>query len=102
MIFTDSLDSANEREVGFSDPRLQQFWDQDRVLGQLLSQTLNLKEPIAWDVYLVYPPDHSWDREFPPVPKFWMHQLTEEPTLFLDPSRLMGYVQTQLERTAFQ
>jgi hypothetical protein len=102
MLAADSIDAANEHETRFSDTRVQQFWDQDRILGQYLSQTLNLKESIAWDVYLLYPPDHSWDTELPPAPEFWMHQLNEEPALLLDPPRLKEYVQTLLERTTFQ
>ena len=103
MLSTDNLDAAIERESHFSDRRLQQLWDQDRIAGHLLSRTLNLQqESIAWDVYLIYPSDHSWDTELPPMPQFWMHQLDEEPTLYLDPPRLKEYVKTLLERTAFQ
>ena len=102
MLETDNLEAANEREAKFSDRRVMQFWDQDRVFGLLLSQTLHLKESPAWDVYLVHRPGRSWDGEFPPMPTFWMHQLNEEPTLLLDPSRLKEYVQTLLERTGFQ
>jgi hypothetical protein len=101
MVETDNCDAANERKTRFSDPRVMQFWDQDRLFGRLLSQTLHLQESIAWDVYLVYLPNHSWDTEIPPLPAFWMHQLNEEPTLLLDPPRLKEYVQTVLERTAF-
>ena len=102
MLVTDSLGAANERETKFSDSRLQQFWDPDRLFGKLISQTLNLKASIAWDIYLVYPPNTIWEAELPPAPQFWMHQLEEEPTLLLDPSRLKDYVQTLLERIAFQ
>jgi hypothetical protein len=101
MLETDNLAAANERETKYSDPRVKQFWDQDRIFGQILSQTLHLKESIAWDVYLVYLPNHPWDSEFPPVPTFWMHQLNEEPTLFLDPPRLKQYVHALLERISF-
>ncbi len=102
MLETDDIDAANERDSQFSDPRVQQFWDQDRIVGQYLSQTLKLNESIAWDVYLVYLPDHSWDAKLPPVTGFWMHQLNEEPTLLLDSPRLKQYVQTLLERTVLQ
>jgi hypothetical protein len=101
MLDTDNLAAANERETKFSDLRVKQLWDQDRSFGQLLSETLHLKESIAWDVYLVYLPDHSSDSDFPPIPAFWMHQLNEESTLFLDPPRLKEYVKTVLERTIF-
>ena len=102
MLVTDNLDAATERETKFSDSRVRQFWDPDRIFGRLLSQTLNLKETIAWDVYLAYSPEHPWDTELPPKPEFWMHQLNEEPTLLLDPPRWKEYVQTLLERIAFQ
>ena len=102
MLVTDNVYAANARETRFSDPRVMQFWDPDRIFGQLMSHTLHLKASIAWDVYLVYPPEHPWDVELPPVPAFWMHQLDEEPALLLDPPRLKEYVQTLLERTAFQ
>ena len=99
MLVTDSLDSANQRQTKFSDPRVRQFWDPDRIFGQLLSQTLNLRASIAWDVYLVYPPGHPWDTELPPMPEFWMHQLDEEPTLFLDSVRLKRTVQAIAEKS---
>lgn len=98
MLVTDSLDAANQCQTRFSDPRVKQFWNPDRIFGQLLSQTLNLRASTAWDVYLVYSPDHSWDTELPPVPKFWMHQLDEEPTLLLDPPRLKQYVRTLIKK----
>ena len=100
MLDTDNLDESNRRETRFSDPRVKQIWDRDRIFGHLLSQTLQLMEPVAWDVYLVYLPDHSWDGELPPSPAFWMHQQDWEPTFFIDPPRLKEYIQVALERTA--
>ena len=98
MLVTDNVDAANERETKFSDSRVKQFWDPNRIFGQLMSQTLNLGASTAWDVYLVYPPGHSWDIELPPMPKFWMHQLDEEPTLLLDPPRFKQYVHTLIKK----
>ena len=86
MLVADSLDAANECELRFSDPRMTHHWDPDRILGRLLSRTLRLKESVAWDVYLLYPPNRIWDEKFPPVPEFWMHQLGEDPIWFLDPT----------------
>ena len=56
---------------------------------------------MAWDVYLVYPPDHAWNTKFPPIPEFWMHQLDEESMLLLDPPCWKQNVWTVLERTTF-
>ena len=101
MLPADNLEPALQRELMFSDVRVRQFWDPDRIFGQLLSQTLNLTISIAWDVYLLYPPDHRWIAEIPPAPEFWMHQQDEEMSLYLDPHRFRQYLQTLLERTAF-
>ena len=98
MLVTDSLEAAGAREIGFSDRRVQHYWDPDRALGRLLSQTLSLKSTVAWDVYLIYPPDHVWDAEFPPMPKFWMHQLDEEPSQSFNPLELKQSVQAMIER----
>ena len=99
MLVTDSLNAAEQREASFSDSRVMHYWDPNRILGRLLSQTLNLKASIGWDVYLVYPPDHPWDTELPPMPEFWMHQLDEEPALFLDSVRLKRTVQAVAEKS---
>ena len=96
MLETDSLAAANERETKFSDPLMKQFWDQDRIFGRMMSQTLHLKESIAWDVYLVYLPNHPWNSELPPGPAFWMHQQDEDPTFFIDPPQLKEYIETVL------
>ena len=101
MIDTDNLEAAMVRELGFADSRVKQFWDPDRNLGRLLSQTLKLRISVAWDVYLIYQPDHLWEAELPPEPEFWMHQQEEQASLYLDPSRFKQYVRTALERTAF-
>lgn len=97
MLAMDNLEAAIGREATFSDSRVKQFWDADRLFGRLLSQTLALKAPIAWDVYLLYPPGHAWETRLPPAPNHWMHQLDEEPALLLDPPRLKQYVQTLLK-----
>ena len=101
MLPADNLESALQRELKFSDARVRQFWDPGRICGELLSKTLNLTITIAWDVYLLYPPDHPWNAELPPAPEFWMHQQNEDMNLYLDPPRFKEHLQTLLERTAF-
>jgi len=80
MLAADNLVAAKRCETKLTDSRVKHYWNPDRTFGQLLSQTLNLKASMAWDVYLVYPPDHTWDTELPPPPEVWMHQLDEEST----------------------
>ena len=98
MLPADNLEPALQRELMFSDARVRQYWDPDRIFGQLLSQTLKLKTSTAWDVYLVYPPNHPWDTELPPMPEFWMHQLNEDPAFFFNPPRLKETVQAMIDR----
>lgn len=98
MLSTDVRKAAKARERLFFDHRVQHYWDPDRILGRLLSQTLNLKADIAWDVYLLYPPNHFWDTALPPTPEIWMHQLDEEPSLLLDPPVLKKNVQAMIEK----
>ena len=98
MVATDNLTAARIRETKLTDARVRHYWDPDRILGQLVSRTLNLNASTAWDVYLVYLPNHPWNKELPPVPRFWMHQLDEEPTLLLNPPRLKQYVQTVIKK----
>lgn len=97
----DNRQAALQRESMFSDTRVKQFWDPDRIFGELLSQTLHLSISIAWDVYLLYSPNHLWNTELPPAPEFWMHQQDEDRSLYLDPARFKEYLQTLLERPAF-
>ena len=101
MLPADNLESARQRELMFSDAHVRQFWDPDRIFGELLSKTLNLTISIAWDVYLLYPPDHPWNAELPPTPQFWMHQQNEDMSLYLDSARFRQHLQTLLERTSF-
>jgi len=102
MLASDSLNAAEGREVMFSDSRVKHYWDPGRILGQMLSRILHLKAPVAWDVYLVYPREHHWDKVLPPAPKLWMHQLNEQPILLLDPLRLKCAVQEMVEGAKYQ
>jgi hypothetical protein len=101
MLSTDNFASAIQRELMFSDVRVNQFWDPARLFGRLLSQTLNLTISIAWDVYVLYRSDHPWKAELPPAPEFWMHQQDEEPSLYLYRPRFEQHLNNLLERTAF-
>lgn len=97
MLSADNLDAALAQEALFQDERVAQYWDPERVLGRLVSQTLNLATPIAWDIYLLYPPGARWEGDRLPVPDFWMHQLNERLDLLLDPSRLEAEVRKVIE-----
>jgi len=79
---------AEERHVAAasrlaSDSRVSQYWDVDNVLGQAYRSVLGLSGP-AWDVYLLFGRQQTWEEDRPPKPVFWMHQLpgvTQAPPL---------------------
>jgi hypothetical protein len=97
MLAVDDLDAAIEQEALFQDERIYQYWDGERILGRMVSQTLILSDLIAWDIYLLYFPGAIWKGDRIPIPDFWMHQLNERSDLLLDPVRLMAEIQKAIE-----
>jgi hypothetical protein len=90
----DSAAAAAQQAEAVHDPRIVQGWSENKGLGKLFGDTLDLHE-IAWDVYLVYKPGIKWEAEQPPHPTFWMHQLQgADPNLLLceNPTRLSAEV----------
>jgi hypothetical protein len=76
----DDRDAAQSLANTIDDPRVTLYWNGDQSLGFTMRETLQLTSPIAWDVYLLYPPHVNWQLESPPVPTYWMHQLSIETT----------------------
>jgi hypothetical protein len=62
-----------------SNDHVHHYWNPSGDFGRLLSNALDLKndgEPVyAWDVWLVYGPDATWEGTAPPAPQLFMHQL---------------------------
>jgi hypothetical protein len=92
MLVDDDAAAAAQQAGSWSDDRVQHWWDGAKEMSRLVAQTLNLHGP-AWDVYLLYRPGIRWEEEVPPVPSFWMHQLSDpaaapDRCLRRDPSRL--------------
>jgi hypothetical protein len=56
------------------DTRAMHFWDGDSQLVAGYRQTLGFNEP-AWDIFLLYGPQTTWEGDRPPTPEYWMHQL---------------------------
>lgn len=98
MLPADNRAAALRQEALFQDERLSQYWDGERALGRLISATLKLAIPVAWDVYLLYHPGAAWGDAGMHGPDFWMHQLDERFDLLLDPGRLRAEVQDALAR----
>lgn len=55
------------------------YWNPTGTFGRQLSQAVGLKQgdkPVyAWDVWLIYGPETTWDGVNPPRPRLLMHQL---------------------------
>jgi hypothetical protein len=74
VIRTDDRESAVQRSMEFTDQRLTHFWDGEQSTGKAWDPVLNTGQ-LAWDVYLIYEPSVVWEKDAPPAPSFWMHQL---------------------------
>jgi hypothetical protein len=97
----DSAAAATQQAETVRDTRITQGWNEDKNVGKLFDETLDLHD-IAWDVYLVYKPGIKWEAQQPPRPTFWMHQLEgADPKLLLceNPTRLNVEVGKLLEET---
>jgi hypothetical protein len=83
-IFGGNFDSeAKKLPNSFPDERVSYFKDPNSLAGNLWESVLKTGREIAWDVYLLYGANARWEDK-PPVPDFWMHQLsgvTTAPTL---------------------
>jgi hypothetical protein len=97
MLEADDINAARSQEKALQDERVAQYWDSKRALGRLISRSLNLSIPVAWDIYLLYSSGTIWKSEEMPVPDFWAHQLDERPDLYLDPARLMSEIQRAID-----
>ncbi|MCH8006992.1 MAG: heavy-metal-associated domain-containing protein [Planctomycetes bacterium] len=71
----------------FNDPRVRQFHDPNRLVGDAFAKGL-LDQPPAWDIYLLYAatPQQLWV-DYPPKPTDWMHQIAFRAA---DPARRRG------------
>ena len=80
----DFLGESRRLSRSFGDKRVSYFTDPNSLTGDLWERVLQTKREIAWDVYLIYGADARWREHEPPMPDFWMHQLTgvtKAPTL---------------------
>lgn len=88
----DELAAANTQQELFQDSRVEHFWDAEKALGKIIADSMLENTPVAWDIYLLYQPGASWEPKKFPAPDFWMHQLSEDESLRLDPKILQEQV----------
>lgn len=76
MVEGDSPDAAEAAARTIVDLRARHFYDAEKRAGKAIASVLGGDGQIAWDIYLFYPKGNLWE-DRPPVPQFWMHQLTK-------------------------
>ena len=79
ILRTDNLRGARKATTILRDPRVRHYWVEGQEVGENFQSPLGLKDEVAWDVYLVYPPGVEWTGNRPPNPSYFMHQLHELP-----------------------
>ena len=76
MLQGDSESSAKESARMFSNHRVSQFYDPNKLAGKAIAESVGWKGQVAWDTYLFYPVGREWAK-MSPAPSVWMHQLSE-------------------------
>ncbi|MFQ5484650.1 MAG: hypothetical protein ACE5DO_04860 [Desulfobacterales bacterium] len=60
----------------FSDKRFRHFYDQAKIVGRDIANSIGWGGHVAWDIYLFYKPHADWNN-VAPKPTYWMHQLPD-------------------------
>lgn len=76
ILKTDNERAARKATKLFPDERVKDYWVGTSAVGRLFQSSIELTTEPAWDVYLVYAPGIVWDKDTPPKPSFFMHQLS--------------------------
>ncbi|THB78568.1 MAG: hypothetical protein D3926_12800 [Desulfobacteraceae bacterium] len=72
----DTFQAAQNLSETFNDPRVTQFYDPLQRSGKIYSKILPINAQVAWDIYLFYGEDKTWDNHLS-EPDFWMHQMRD-------------------------
>jgi hypothetical protein len=60
-------------------PHVRNYWNPTGSFGHALTKAVGLKnekrDVFAWDVWLIYGPEATWEGDLPPRPQLLMHQL---------------------------
>lgn len=74
----DDEESARRNTRLIPDPRATHFWAGNLALSQAYKAPLGVKTSVAYDVFLIFPPDALW-QEPVPIPPSFMHNRTDLP-----------------------
>lgn len=72
MLGGEKEEDAREATALIPDPRTVHYWTGEHTLAELLRGTAGLKEELAWDTFLLFPPGARWG-DLPPPSAYVMH-----------------------------
>ena len=72
MLGGEKEEDAREATALLPDPRAIHYWTGAHSLAEALSAPAGLKDELAWDTFLVFPPGSRWG-DVPPRPAHVMH-----------------------------
>jgi hypothetical protein len=88
VIGSDTEESAGAASRFIDDPRVVQFWAEDRFTGRAFEKAFGTAGSPVWDVYLLFADDQTWG-DAVPAPSFVMSNLVSKTSLSAHP-RLDG------------
>lgn len=96
-IRSDSYEASLQSRSLIPDSRARHYWDATQALGNAVAPVIETNMRMAWDVYLIYDGDASWDGA-PPKPVDWMHQKgTEDPDRMMEDDKLEAAIRAALK-----
>ncbi len=72
MLGGEKAEDAREATALIPDPRATHYWTGAHTLAELLRGAAGLKEELAWDTFLLFPPGARWG-DLPPPSAYVMH-----------------------------
>jgi hypothetical protein len=72
----DTFDAALPSVKFLCDNRIQHFYDNNKVVGKIIADSVGWAGNTAWDIYLFYRSSVEWAEKVP-KPIYWMHQLID-------------------------
>lgn len=73
----DNLNAALPSTKTLNDKRVHHFYDDRKIAGKIIADSVGWKGNVAWDIYLFYSPNVKWAESLP-EPNFWVHQLRDD------------------------
>lgn len=94
VVWSSQLGAREKHVAGgaklMQDERVTHYWDPDQRVGTAFQHHIDDLGSPAWDVWMLFAPGVTWEREIPPAPTWWEHQLSglrDYADLRLDPDR---------------